>query len=303
MTLSFPRPCLRRCSWIVGLCVSLLSTGAWAQQEIPIFVAGKDRPYELLSPGQPKLITVRGPGELRLVSRARFKPADKDGIRYALRVAVDGGMEQEVVYEDVARSRTAMFRDGTLGMPGRLMEYRIQLRRGYHNVSVVPSQESPQVFFRHLFKPTKERRRAWVSVTPLQDPKLVELVSREKIVPYYRNEPGKAFDLEIIGPTELRVFTRLENTPEMRGRIQYRLQVRENDRVINTFQLSSRRSDITVYGDSQYDELVPGRAVEIVIPVPKGRHRFQILPMDQDKSTLLARFMLPRSDLALTAEP
>ncbi|MEM6794832.1 MAG: hypothetical protein AAF725_12705, partial [Acidobacteriota bacterium] len=130
----------------------------------------------------------------------------------------------------------------------------------------------------------------------------VELVIRETLVAYYRNQTGEPFDLEVIGPTELRVFTRIENTPEMRGRIHYRLQVKENDRLVNTFQLSSRRSDIAVY--QKEDSLVPGRATEIVVPVPEGRHRFQILPLDPNKSSLLARFMLPREDLDLTvAQP
>ncbi len=142
--------------------------------------------------------------------------------------------------------------------------------------------------------------RQWVSLTPLESPELVELVSRENLVDYWRNRPGEPFSLEVIGPTDLRIFTRVECTPEMRGRIHYRLQVRNEASVINTFQLSSRRSEVTSY--RALDTLVPGRAAEIVIPVPAGRHRYQIVPMDPDKSTLLARFMLPREDLALTAE-
>jgi hypothetical protein len=86
----------------------------------------------------------------------------------------------------------------------------------------------------------------------------------------------------------------------MRGRIHYRLQVREEGRVLNTFQLSSRRSDVASY--SSEDTLVPGRAAEVVLAIPAGHHRLEILPLDPDKSTLLARFMLPREDLSLTVE-
>ncbi|MEM1178179.1 MAG: hypothetical protein AAGM22_07540 [Acidobacteriota bacterium] len=285
--------------FFVSLC--LIVPPGWAQEEIPIFVSGKDRPYELLSSDRPRVVTVRGPGELRLITRAQFRPADEENMDYSLRIRVDGGVEQEVSYQSVTRSRTAMFRDGTLGAPGQLMEYRIQLRRGYHNVDVVPSPGSPQIFFRYLFKPKKARKRKWVSLAPLGDPKLIELVIRETLVTYYRNEPNEPFELEVNGPTELRVFTRVENTPEMRGRIHYRLQVREDDRLINTFQLSSRRSQVALY--SEIDTLVPGRANEIVIPVPEGRHRIQILPLDPNKSSLLARFMLPAEDLKLTVTP
>ncbi|MEM7050262.1 MAG: hypothetical protein AAF604_11420 [Acidobacteriota bacterium] len=271
-----------------------------AQSPVPIFVSGQDRDYVLLSPSKSTLITVKGPGELRLLSRPRFRPTSSEAQGYSLLVRVDGGAEQEVRYDKVERSRTAMFRDGTLGVPGRLQDYFLRLGRGYHNIEVRPATGSPQVFFRHLFKPSKERRRSWVPVTPRGAPELVELVVRETIVPYHRNAAGKPFSLEVIGPTELRIFTRLENTPEMRGRIHYRLQVRRNGQVVNTFQVSSRRSEVTTYRAN--DELVPGRAAEIAVPVPEGRHRFEIDPLDPNKRSLLARFMLPREDLSLTAE-
>ncbi|MEM6455016.1 MAG: hypothetical protein AAF772_07970 [Acidobacteriota bacterium] len=266
---------------------------------IPIFVSGQDRSYTRLDVREPALETVRGPGALRIVSRARFRPARADGLRYSLRVRVDGGPWQTVTYADVPRSRTAMFRDGTLGVPGRLMDHRIDLGRGYHNIEILAAAAQPEIYHRVLFEPRRAKRRSWVAVTP-DDAALVELVVRENLVAYYRNRAQKPFRIEVIGPTELRIFTRLENTPAMRGRIHYRLQVREMGRVINTFQLSSRRSEITTYHAD--DALVPGRAAEVVIPIAAGRHRLEILPLDPDKSTLLARFMLPREDLSLTAE-
>ncbi len=285
---------------IMAAALLLSAHAAGAQQTVPIFVSGLDRTYELLPATESRVVTVRGPGELRLITRARFKPTAEGAVGYSLRLRLDGGVEQEVAYESVERSRSAMFRDGTLGVPGQLMDYRLQLRRGYHNVEIKPAPGGPQVYFRYLFKPRREKRRRWVSITPLLAPELVELVVRETLVDYYRNRPGEAFEVEVIGPTDLRIFTRVESTPEMRGRIHYRIQVSEGGRVINTFQLSSRRSEIASY--RSLDTLVPGRAAEVVIPVAAGRHRLRIMPLDPDKSTVLARFMLPREDLSNTAE-
>lgn len=222
---------------------------------VPIFVSGQDRAYELLSDDITKLITVRGPGELRLVSRARFKPADEDGLSYRLRVRLDGGAWEDVVYENVGRSRTAMFRDGTLGMPGSLMDHRIRLSRGYHNIEVRRDAAGPDVFFRHLFKSTRAKARTWVPITPSDESELVDLVSREKVTSYFRNAEGKPFELDVIGPTELRIFTRLEHTPDMRGRVHYRLQIQRDGELVNTFQLNDRRSAVTTYRD--LDTLVP----------------------------------------------
>ena len=95
--------------------LALLSGAGLEAREIPIFVSGKDRLYSTLSTEDPQLVTVRGPGELRLVSRARFAPGTEGPLRYSLLVRLDGGTEQEVAYERVEPSRTAVFRDSNLG--------------------------------------------------------------------------------------------------------------------------------------------------------------------------------------------
>ncbi|MEO1088641.1 MAG: hypothetical protein AAFY88_30775 [Acidobacteriota bacterium] len=162
-TTTFRALLVAACGFGVWLAAETMASG----QDVPIFVSGQDRPYAVLSPTVPEVVTVRGPGELRLISRARFRPADEGELSYDMLVRVDGGAEQVLSFGDVGRSRTAMFRDGTLGTPGRLMDHRIQLRRGYHNIEVRAARDEPQIFFRHLFKKTKERRREWVALAPV----------------------------------------------------------------------------------------------------------------------------------------
>ncbi len=95
----------------------------------------------------------------------------------------------------------------------------------------------------------------------------------------------------------MRVLTRIENHYQMKGRIHYRVQVKENNNIISTYQLSSQRSEIAVY---KYDnELIPGKACEFVIDIPKGRHIYEISPLDRDKNSLLGRCLLPKKDVKL----
>ncbi|MCU0370177.1 MAG: hypothetical protein MUC31_02080, partial [Bacteroidales bacterium] len=101
--------------------------------------------------------------------------------------------------------------------------------------------------------------------------------------------------VSIIGPTELRVLTRTENHFEMKGRIHYRVQVREGGNVLNTYQLSSEVSEVAIYKDVH--DMVPGTACEFVIIVPDGKHVYEILPLDQDKSSLLGRLLIPVKDV------
>jgi hypothetical protein len=158
------------------------------------------------------------------------------------------------------------------------------------------SNKTP-VAARYRFTPTKAKKQDWIAFSPLAPSEPVELISRETCIKYYRFSVDKPLKIEIIGPTELRVLTRIENHFDMKGRIHYRLQVKSANEVVNTYQMSSRRSEIAMYKDDK--NLIPGKACEFVIDVPKGRHVYEVFPLDKDKNTILGRCLIPEKDVSL----
>jgi len=83
----------------------------------------------------------------------------------------------------------------------------------------------------------------------------------------------------------------------MKGVINYRLQVKEDKSVKNTYMLNCIGSDVTTY--KKTNGKVPGKANEIVINVPDGTHLYEIVPLDKDKNTVLARILFPKQDVKL----
>jgi len=83
----------------------------------------------------------------------------------------------------------------------------------------------------------------------------------------------------------------------MKGRINYRLQVKEDGDVKNTYLLSSVRSEVTSY--KKDGEKIPGKAKEIIINVPRGTHIYEIVPLDKDKNSILGRILFPKNDIKL----
>jgi hypothetical protein len=73
--------------------------------------------------------------------------------------------------------------------------------------------------------------------------------------------------------------------------------VKEDKAVKNTYLLSSFRSEVTVY--RRGCGKTPGKAREIVITVPKGTHIYEIIPLDKDKETILARILFPKKDVKI----
>jgi len=81
----------------------------------------------------------------------------------------------------------------------------------------------------------------------------------------------------------------------MKGKINYRIEVKEDKKLINTYMLCSDRSDVTHY--KKDEKKTPGKANEIVINVPSGTHSYELMPLDN--YTVLARILFPKKDIKL----
>ncbi len=267
------------------------------QKKVTTIVSGKSRSYYSLNNEIASVINLRGPGVLRIITRARFAPGKDGTLKYEIKYTVDGGEMQSKIIANVKRTKNATYKNGSLGMPGQLRDFEIELDRGDHTIELFLKDVDTPVAVRYKFTPTKAKKQDWIAFCPLRPSEPVDLISRESTVKYYRFSMEKPVKVELTGPTQLRVLSRIENHYHMKGRINYRLQVVENGEVKNTYQLSSRRSEIAVYKNDK--DIIPGKACEFVINVPQGKHIYEIKPLDKNKSTVLGRFLLPEKDVQL----
>jgi len=267
------------------------------QKKITTISSGKARSYYALSTTEVSIINVQGPGILKVYTRAQFRPGETDLLRYTVLYTLDGGPQKTMAIKDAERSDKATYQDGTLGVPGELKTVEIELSRGSHTLEFKLKDITFNVAARYVFTPAKLKKQEWMAFSPIQPSEPVDLISRESHTLYYRFSQAKPLKVEILGPTELRVLTRTENHYSMKGRINYRVQVRENGNVINTYQLNSKVSDVAVYKDIK--DLIPGTACELVIYVPEGKHIYELVPLDKDKSSLLGRILIPQKDISV----
>jgi hypothetical protein len=266
-------------------------------KKISIVITGKTRSYYSLSSVDPSIITVEGPGTLSVNTRGQFKPGDAGSLKYVINYTIDGGKQNSFTVSSVSRSKEAAYPDGTLGVPGQLKDFTIELLRGSHTIEFKLAGDVVNVAARYSFKPAKVKKQEWLAFSPMLPSEPIDIISKETATTYYRFSMEKPLKVEIIGPTELRVFTRTENKYQMKGTINYRVQVKENNIVLNTYQLHSKPSEVAVYKDVK--DLIPGSACEFVIYVPKGKHVYELLPLDKDKGSLLGRMLIPKKDVIL----
>jgi len=265
------------------------------KQEVPIVVDNKARMYYFLSTEKTSLIFAQGPGKLRLITRAQFLPNQSRTVSYGIVYSLNGGTPVTLSAKSIERSTKASFSDPQYGKPGELHQFEINIPRGDNTISFQLADNNTPVAVRYLFNPVKEKKKEWIVYSPSLSQETVELVSNESVVSYYRFNQEKPLKIDVIGPTQIRVFTRIEFTHQMRGSVNYRLQVKNNGQIINTYQMSNKRSDIATYKNSC--ELVPGKASEFVIDVPAGNQTYEIIPLDKDKNSVLGRTLIIKKDV------
>lgn len=268
-----------------------------AKTKIKTIISGKSKTYYPLQFKEPSIISVRGPGKLKVITRVWFVSDEEQQLDYKLYYRIDGTHENEVEFNNVKRSETVTYKNYSLGVPGIGKNIILELGLGEHNIELWPGTKTPKVAARYLFTKTREKKINWVSLSPLYPKEPVDLVSRENVIHYFRFSKSKPLIVKINGPTILRILNRMENHYYMKGRINYRLQVKEDGDVKNTYLLSSVRSEITSYKND--GEKIPGKAKEIVINVPGGTHIYEIVPLDKDKKTILGRILFPKKDIKL----
>ncbi len=262
---------------------------------VTVISNGKKFKYYRLSSSKETLLNLRGPGTLKVNTREILKSAKGKG--YTIQYSVDGSPFKTIKIEGPSVSKKSRFKVKSLGRPSVNKPFKIKLGRGYHTIKIRISSASGKTIARFLFEKGKTEKERWTDLEPSSKSEMVELIVKEGSYQYYRFSYKKPLEIKIIGPTKVRILTRMENSYDMRGRVHYRIQVKEDGKVKNTYQLSSVKSDVTYYADN--DELTPGKAREILIDVPKGKHVYRIYPLDKDKGSVLANILFPRKDTRL----
>lgn len=263
--------------------------------EVVIVLGGKNRTYYPLSAEHTSRLEIKGPGTLRILTRARLDDGSSDDVRYGVFYKIDGSARQTFEVEDVERAPDASYKGDASGIPGETEELILNINKGKHTVDLTLQHPLPKVAARYLFTPHSLKKTKWVAMSPLAPLEPVDLHESETTLHCFRFSKEKPLRFEIIGPTELKIRTRVENSFAMKGRVIYRLQIRERDQVVQSFQLSSKRSETATYRDNT--KLVPGKPREIVFKVPKGKHFYEILPLDHH--TLLGQILFPHKDAKL----
>lgn len=131
----------------------------------------------------------------------------------------------------------------------------------------------------------------WVKLTPVSFAAVEEILTKNKIsTNYYETTKSKPVKIEITGPKKIKILLRLGFTCDMKGKIDYRLTIREDKKIKNTYQISAQNSSQSIFKNIK--ELTPGMANFIIIDVPTGTHSYEIYPAGRNSPRLFCRILV-----------
>ncbi|HSW56254.1 MAG TPA: hypothetical protein VLH59_14305 [Ignavibacteriaceae bacterium] len=262
---------------------------------ISIIISGKSLKYYPLSVDESSVLTTRGPGKLKIITRGHFNSPAEKRLSYNVYYRINGAEKIKVEFNGIKADDKASFEETSMGFPSIGENIIIELSRGEHTIEIWSGSKNLKISTRVLFTEIKEKKIDWVSLSPMYPNEPVSLVTNEDVVSYYRYSSSKPLKLRVTGPTTLRVMNRVEFDYKMKGKLNFRVEVKEDKKVKNTYMLCTDRSDVAKYKKDV--KRMPGKAKEIVISVPSGTHTYEIITLD--KCSVLGRILFPKKDIKL----
>ena len=266
-----------------------------ATSSIAINVSGKNLKYYPILTDEATILSVRGPGKLKIITRAYLSSNSNNSINYFVYYRINGGQKLKVDFSSADPDTKAYFENSSFGFPSIGENIIVELARGDNTIEVWNGTKKNKVCIRSLFTQVKEKKIDWVKISPVYPNEPVSLATNEEVVSYFRYSSSNPLKIKITGPTTLRILNRVEFDYKMKGKISYRVEVRENKKLVNTYMLCSDRSDVTKYKND--GKKTPGKANEIVINVPSGTHLYKLSTLDH--YTVLARILFHKKDIIL----
>ena len=250
-------------------------------------ISGHSRNYYKLDTDQTVRFQLEGPQRVRVITRVVL-PADDSERSYRVEYQMDSQTPRQF---DTDTEVSPVVRHAAIPELafGKSRSIYLTVPEGSHTYKFyLPDGSDDSVYLRMI--------AAKMEQTDANDPEMVQLRPEggaEKTVlqykdislTYYAITDRKSAEVSVLGPTSLQVLSRLQFEYWMEGEVSYRIQVLEDGLVQGTYQLSSERSETTVYRDD--GERIPGKWRRFEIDVPEGRHTYIFRMADGEYSALI----------------
>ena len=252
----------------------------------------KERGYHRLAPKTTLRIEVEGPGTLTVGSRVLLPDNGPGSQRYSI-VVREGRTERarQTTQADRSTSRT---KNDNIPV-GKLRKTKINLKDGLYRFDVaLENTAAPGAMMRFTFERARGAKKQ-VPIEALSYGKVVTARVKERLITYYVATPERKVQVRVIGPTTLKVTSRLNFDAAMVGKQRFTVVVQEKEKTILRKTLSTSKALDVSY--KELKDVSPGKAVSFIVKVPPGEHRYTLALDRLPGKSAGFRFAIPETDL------
>jgi hypothetical protein len=264
------------------------------KEKAMLVVEGVECRYFLADSETPVEAVVTGPARIKVLTRLDLKGLSEDEAFYTLSVWLDGE-KVDSIEKSTHASEVAVVMPGETEV-GVIRRFYLDVPQGTHVCEVGPANRGDRVYMR-FFRPIEEKKRKLVSLSPSSEAEPLTALYKEKEISYYMLDKSEPVTLELNGPTELKVTSRLHFDESMMGRQNYIVELVIDDSEHRSFQIETTRSSSVTF--KEMPGVIPGVAKSFVLPVKKGRHHLAFRLTATAAESAGIRLRIPESDLSI----
>lgn len=249
----------------------------------------KSYTYYKLSDKKSTSLNINGPGKLTVIARVLLKEGEEKSLSFKIKYVKDE--KKQTVKEIGSLKVTKDFQNEN--KPVSVSEQLIiNVPPGKHtyNFNKIESGEEICINFSYVKEPDPE----WSDIKPINKLTEVSLLYNDtkKARMYYRISDKESFKVMLKPGDHLRLLVRSEFKQNDLPADKFRLILKQNDIIKNTFDIKTKRCEKVVYQNEQ--KLIPGTLDEIYIKIPTNKAAttnekllYEIILPDKSKTALI----------------
>ena len=259
---------------------------------ISLILGDNESPYFKLGVDSSTFIDVTGPGDLKLLVRVAMPATSVVQSRWVLKVTE--GPENVAVVDTMSIASDATWKDSPL-RPSQGCKISIAVPDGIHRYKVTLNSASKTFAgVRYLFS-TGTAKVANSAVYPVDMLEATSVELKERVLDFFLADTVRAVRVKVIGPTQLRIITRLAYNGVMKGPQKYAAIVEVDSKPVTRAALETTKSPATSF--TNHREWSVGESRTILVEIPEGTHEASVRLGSSTAPALAMRFTIPKEDI------
>jgi hypothetical protein len=260
--------------------------------QLMLVIGDKVTPFYRLDVDSGTYVNVTGPGELRLVTRFSLPAGVTSEATW--RVEVSEGTKQ-LTSVDRTTAVSDLIWQGLPSRPCELFKFSLNVPEGVHRYRIgLSSSIKSFAGVRCLFSadgPVEPKS----AVYPIEMVEATSVSLKEKTLDFFLADSVRPVTVRVIGPTKLRIVTRLAYSGLMKGPQKYSAVLTLDGKPIDRAALVTTKSPSTYF--TNHKEWSVGESKTVYADVPLGTHEVSVRLGSSPAPALAVRFTIPKEDI------